>query len=221
VSHNLSALQRLCPTSILFEKGRIVAHGPTNDVIAQYLRHVVTSTSDCLDWRRSAPAHSAAWFDRAFIANMNGEPVSTVATGEQFKVGLEFTVREPIERLQVSIGILNGDTGEQIFGSAPQDSGLEPPTTPGRYRASVELPKDLFMARDYAIRTSLWTPEGGSIDWRDALTFTAVQTQSLSNSTPGGRAGLIALRCDWSLQRVADAAPSITDSSRSSIPSRS
>ena len=37
VSHNMNAVQRLCPSSILLERGRLVAHGGTPDVVTRYL----------------------------------------------------------------------------------------------------------------------------------------------------------------------------------------
>lgn len=38
VSHNLDAVRSLCPRSILIEDGRLVADGPTSDVIRRYLQ---------------------------------------------------------------------------------------------------------------------------------------------------------------------------------------
>jgi ABC-type polysaccharide/polyol phosphate transport system ATPase subunit len=38
ISHNLNAVQRLCPRTILMERGKIADDGPTNDVIARYLQ---------------------------------------------------------------------------------------------------------------------------------------------------------------------------------------
>lgn len=37
VSHNMNALQRLCPSSLLLDHGQLVAQGPTSSVIEQYL----------------------------------------------------------------------------------------------------------------------------------------------------------------------------------------
>lgn len=37
VSHNMSAIRQLCPTSIWLEDGRIAAHGPSSEVIDRYL----------------------------------------------------------------------------------------------------------------------------------------------------------------------------------------
>ena len=202
VSHNLPALQRLCPTSILFEKGRILAIGPTAEVIKRYLRHVTITAVDCLDWRRDEPVSKPAFFERVFVANTANEPVASVGTGDQVRVGLEFTVREVPKQLQVSIGLVDANTSEVIFSSSPQDAGVPSPGTPGRYRAFVELPADLFMPRPYIIRTVLWTPEGGAVDSLDFLSFQANPTISLHNSTPGGRAGLITLRCNWTVDAV-------------------
>lgn len=43
VSHNMNALQRLCPRSLLLNQGRLVAEGPTDAVIAQYLTERTTT----------------------------------------------------------------------------------------------------------------------------------------------------------------------------------
>jgi lipopolysaccharide transport system ATP-binding protein len=45
VSHNMNALQRLCPQSILLNKGRLVTQDGTSNVIEQYLSAVSSSTS--------------------------------------------------------------------------------------------------------------------------------------------------------------------------------
>jgi lipopolysaccharide transport system ATP-binding protein len=37
VTHNMGMIQRLCRESILLERGRLVAHGPTADIVARYL----------------------------------------------------------------------------------------------------------------------------------------------------------------------------------------
>src|SRR3954452_10005111 len=40
VSHNMSALEALCDRAVLLKRGRVVADGPTRDVIREYLRGV-------------------------------------------------------------------------------------------------------------------------------------------------------------------------------------
>jgi lipopolysaccharide transport system ATP-binding protein len=50
VSHNMNALQRLCPNSILLNHGRLVAQGQTKKVIEQYLSNVTTEATGPRCW---------------------------------------------------------------------------------------------------------------------------------------------------------------------------
>jgi ABC-type multidrug transport system ATPase subunit len=45
VSHNMNALQRLCPTSILLDHGRLVTHDKTSKVIEEYLSAASSESS--------------------------------------------------------------------------------------------------------------------------------------------------------------------------------
>lgn len=59
VSHNMNALQRLCPQSILLSHGQLVSHGKTSEVIKTYLTAVSSETAgpncpiDLMNQRRS------------------------------------------------------------------------------------------------------------------------------------------------------------------------
>jgi hypothetical protein len=89
-----------------------------------------------------------------------------------------------------------------IVSSSPQDAGLSPPTEPGHYRAVLQFPSELLVARSYGLTVVMWSPNHGTIDRVDDVGFQVLETASLSNSTPMGRVGLIALRCEWEIDRV-------------------
>jgi lipopolysaccharide transport system ATP-binding protein len=55
VSHNMDAVQRLCTRSILMERGRAVASGPTAEIVGQYLA------------RADAPSSAGAWIDLSSV----------------------------------------------------------------------------------------------------------------------------------------------------------
>ncbi len=40
VSHSMTAITRLCPRAMLFDRGRVIADGPAADVTAAYLRPI-------------------------------------------------------------------------------------------------------------------------------------------------------------------------------------
>jgi lipopolysaccharide transport system ATP-binding protein len=55
VSHNMDAVQRLCPRAVLLEHGRVVAAGATPGIVAQYLA------------RADAPSSAGAWIDLSSV----------------------------------------------------------------------------------------------------------------------------------------------------------
>jgi hypothetical protein len=55
VSHNMDAVQRLCGRAVLLERGRLVAAGPTPEIVAQYLA------------RADTPSSAGAWVDLSSV----------------------------------------------------------------------------------------------------------------------------------------------------------
>ena len=127
VSHNLSAVQRLCRSAILLSRGEVRAYGTAPDVTALYLKEAMT---EALSWRRPDGPKRDVCFNRIFLCDEEGEPVSCVTTWDSVRVVLEYAVHRRCRGLQVSIGLLDR-TGDQVFGSMPQDAGLSAPTDPG------------------------------------------------------------------------------------------
>jgi lipopolysaccharide transport system ATP-binding protein len=199
VSHNLAAVQRLCRTAILLDGGKIVASGTSAEVVSRYVQDGAQTS---LSWTRDTTAepNKAAFFQRVYLSDANGKEVGYVTTSSALGVTMEFVVQRRSRNLQISVGLLDGH-GDQIFGSSPQDSGLAPPIEPGHYRARISLPSEILLPKTYGIRAALWEPGVGGIDGVNALRFTAQETASLCNSTPEGRPGQLAIRCDWTMDR--------------------
>jgi len=199
VSHNMVAIQRLCLSVFLMADGNLAKHGDVEQVVNAYLD--AGSESKFL-WERSGDLTSKdASFLSVFIADEFGVPTSHVETGGCLRVCVEFVVEEPSPNIQLGVCLLD-DYGNQIFGSLPQDSGFSVPSNRGRYRATVEFIEDLLLPRAYSIKSILWVPETGILDCVQSISFIATETACLGNSTPGGRAGLISLRCSWSMIEI-------------------
>ena len=195
VSHNLGAVQRLCRTAVLLDHGEVKAHGAAPEVTALYLKEGMT---EALSWQRGDGPAGDVFFKRIFLCDGEGEPLSYVTTADTLRVVLEYKVRRRCRDLQVSVGLLDR-TGDQVFGSAPQDAGLSIPVGPGEYRAVVTLPPEILLAKTYGIRAALWLPGVGILDRKDGLIFNVQEAASLCNSNPEGRAGHLAIPCGWSI----------------------
>jgi lipopolysaccharide transport system ATP-binding protein len=197
VSHNLAAVQRLCRTAILLDGGKIVARGTSAEVVSRYVQDGAQTS---LSWTRDSTPDKAAYFQRVYVSDASGQELGYVTTNSSLGVTMEFVVNRRSRNLQVSVGLLD-ENGDQIFGSSPQDSEVAPPIEAGRYRARISLPAEILLPKTYGIRVALWEPGVGGIDTIDALKFVAQETASLCNSTPEGRPGQLAIRCDWAMDR--------------------
>jgi lipopolysaccharide transport system ATP-binding protein len=195
VSHNMPAVQRLCGTAIILKNGRMIAFDEVSSVVKIYLDN---GGNEVYSWVRDAEAGSDAYISKIMLVDQHYGNVTFVETGSDVRVAFEFIINNATKNLQVSVGLLD-EYGNVIFGSSPQDSGIGVPESPGKHRAIVTYPKDLLQPRLYGIRVVLWTPDNGILDCMDKIHFIPQETASLANSTPGGRAGIIAIRCKWNL----------------------
>ncbi len=197
VSHNMAAVQRFCSRALLLKEGRLAMVGDTEDVLAAYLAQGADAS---LRWKRNGVEnpHAPCYFTEIWLADEEDEPLSSVPTGGVCRIYLDFVIRAACRGLNLGVGLLDG-SDEQIFGTTPPDAGVSLPEAPGEYRACLVLPADLFMSRPYGILAVLWHPQMGTFDRLHALRFTPYETACLANSTAGGREGMIALRCDWSV----------------------
>ena len=194
VSHNIASIQRLCTSVILLKDGQVRASGNTLEVTRKYLEQGGTTT---FRWTRdSPPPPEGVYFEKVYLSDRHRREVEYVSTASTISVVMEFVVESQSRGLQLGVGVMS-DTGEQIFGTVPQDVGLAVPQTPGRYRAVVHLPEEMFLPRTYSIKTMLYYLTPQMLDCVDCPRFTVQEAASLGTNNPGGRTGFLALRCDW------------------------
>ena len=203
VSHALATVQRLCTSAILLTNGKIETQGPTEAVTSCYLDQT-NEAGTKLYWEREVPATSPAYFERVYLADESDQPVNYVSTASTLRVVLEFVLTKSFNQLQLGIGLLD-DAGGQIFGSVPEDSYLESPKAAGRYQAVMQFPPEILLGKTYGLKAMLYVPTPEMFDCVNSLRFEVQETASLGNNVQGGRAGFLAVRCDWHVQAIGDA----------------
>jgi lipopolysaccharide transport system ATP-binding protein len=111
VSHNLQAIRALCPRSILIDKGRVIADGPTSDVVQTYL----SSQSTQLDLRESSIADRAnrtggrVRFVSVQITDAAGSEKWAFIAGEEIHLKLGYEVMHPIESLGMQLAFVSAN----------------------------------------------------------------------------------------------------------------
>jgi lipopolysaccharide transport system ATP-binding protein len=140
VSHNMGAVQRLCPLSLLLDNGKIISYGETQRVLEEYLSSAVEKRFENHSLE-SLPRLSGLGenirFTRCSILNSQGKTRNHILFGESFSICLEATAREELRDLSIVIGI-DSFMEDRITSVASEDSDIlfsASPDQPLRVRA--------------------------------------------------------------------------------------
>jgi lipopolysaccharide transport system ATP-binding protein len=146
VSHNMTALRKLCPQAIRIEGGRIVESGNSEDVVNHYLQRNVDADLKC-EWNdpQTAPGDERVRLRsvRVIPQSDSDDPI-TVHT----PVRIEFIYWNYVPDTVLSVSmILNNAEEVCVFASASDFS----PRPAGLVRHTVTIPGDLLNAGSYYI----------------------------------------------------------------------
>lgn len=125
VSHNMGLVRSLCSRALLLEKGRVVAEGVPEEVIATYHQ-----TFDAREAAFEANAEERdAHLARAVLRDARGDAVTEIPCGESFSVALQMHVREGFSIPRPWIGVrIYTWYGELVAHLANREAGCELPS---------------------------------------------------------------------------------------------
>jgi lipopolysaccharide transport system ATP-binding protein len=179
VSHNLSAVQRLCEQSVWLEHGRVAAAGPTADVVGSYL-HQAGARQDggraVLGPNVTRIGTGTVKLTRASLLGAESKPVERVALGEPLAVEMMFDAGEPIDDAVVELGITSAD-GVRVATAQSIDADgslieIEPGTT--TVRAELDL---TLMPGEFHLDIAIHRLAGLTLDLVErVISFTALNT---------------------------------------------
>jgi lipopolysaccharide transport system ATP-binding protein len=135
VSHNLRAIAELCPRSILLEAGRVVAAGPSPQVIQTYLERAH-------DQGRNATS-KAVFISQTKVRRAQEDRVA-IESGEKVWVDVEVECTGPSEPLSVVL-FVNDDSHYEVFHTSTEYLGYPPVAMkPGeRFACTFEMELNL------------------------------------------------------------------------------
>ncbi len=117
VSHNMAAIQALCPRTLLIADGRLDFDGPTAQAIEKYLLHGQPrpGARDLAEYRVS---RGDAVLRSISVSGGDGEPRSVFATGSDIVLAFELSVAGSVRDPQIGLGVKNV-LGTRIFTLRP------------------------------------------------------------------------------------------------------
>ena len=203
ISHNLLAIQALCPRSIWIDKGLAVADGKTPAVLAAYAREA--APQQALDWEwgdhHAGPSGEGVRLRRAAVRPLDGRAEVPLDIRRSF--ALEFTYESTRERafLGGAVALYNQD-GALVFHAGPTEPPV--PCAPGRYRERCVVPADLL--NDGAYRATFELRDGDQLvlTARDVLAFEILDSVDGRFGWFGKWEGVVRPRLEWTSERIED-----------------
>jgi lipopolysaccharide transport system ATP-binding protein len=196
VSHNLTAVQALCPRTIWIDKGGLVADGETRQVLTGYLKSANdTGSAQERTWQADdAPSAGGIWLRRAVVRPAAGQLSDPIDVSSPIAVEFEFVVNQPTAEVTAGFQLIN-DQGIVVFDTGPDEGPVE--WRKGLHRLSATVPGDLLNSGSY--RAALMLYRDGEVDLQmpDLLGFDVLDSPDNRHGWYGTWPGVIRPRIAW------------------------
>jgi homopolymeric O-antigen transport system ATP-binding protein len=156
VSHNMAAVARLCQRAVLLEAGRLVACGPSQDIVDQYVRNVEQLSQLELGERTDRLGSQVLRFTGLELRDADGHAIPQAAAGQDISLALQYESRPGanLHDVQVAVNIRGRfeericslatwvAKGAHLFHELPQRGVVvcqipRLPLQPGRYSVNI------------------------------------------------------------------------------------
>jgi len=195
VSHNMPAVTRLCPRTVLLADGAVERDGPSPEVVHLYLQTAGgVAGSASREWAdpATAPGDAVARLRAVQVQDRSGKIRSTVKIREAVALRMEFDVLAEGRVLVPNVHLYNED-GTCIFVAGDLHSEWRGrPRMPGRYLSTAWIPGDLLAEGLVVVHVALseLRPVLVHFHERDAVAFQVVDSLD-GDSARGDFAGTL------------------------------
>jgi lipopolysaccharide transport system ATP-binding protein len=203
VSHNMSAIENLCPRTIWIDAGQMRMDGPSDKVIAAYLATFSESQRAAYDLEHvtGRSGNGAMRFTRVDFLDENDNPTAVFRCGKPLRARFHFRANESIRDPHFSMSVYS-DMGTRICTVSTWHAGnyirsLEPG------EASIDLVIDDLFLQPNRYYLSLWIASRGQVyDKIEHVIAIDVEESNAYNNQGRGvnaRWGLVYMPSRWSL----------------------
>ena len=169
VSHNLTAISRLCRHAIWLIEGKLASMGAAAHIVSDYLSESTIISRGV--WEASSST-SSSWLHSVRLTDVNGVELKSVSSAEPFLIEVSYDIVTPITGCSVALRLKTIE-GECILITHEGDS-TEWETTwrpRGRYRSQCFFPGDLLKPGVYSVNVGLFIRDVALDRREDAISF--------------------------------------------------
>ena len=198
VSHNVAAVQSLCKRCILLDNGRVIADGPTRQVIAAYLGGG-DATAPSRSWSAGdGPANDLVRLRGLRLEPAEGPAAAPLDITRPLRVVIDYERLARPGRPIVSL-LLHDAAGVLVFDTSNHEPA---PARPGLYRETCLIPGDLLNAGRYSLSVHLHSDEEASCELPDLIHFDLLDSARDRRGWYGEWEGVLRPRFRWTNERL-------------------
>jgi len=201
VSHNMAAITRLCPRTILLENGRVLADGPSPQVVGTYLR-AGTGTIAAREWTENAPGNEIARLKAVRVKTEDGRVAEEIDIREPVGIEMEFEVLQPGHVLVPNYHFYN-DEGVCAFITIEHDETWHRRPRPvGSYVATAWIPANFLAEGALSVGSAVSTFDPSMVHFyeADAVAFQVIDSldgDSARGDYTGNIPGVVRPLLEW------------------------
>ncbi len=213
VSHQLSAVRRLCTSALLLNEGRMVTSGAVQEVLERYLGGQGHPAERSWPDLKFAPGNDRVRLQSVAVRAL-GQSGAEIPIDSPVSVEVEFAILESPARelcidLQVKdlFGTVAFETANTRAASRNQSTWFVQDHEPGRYRARCTIPANFLNDLTYRVSVFVVTLSPFQIEAvaEDVLDFHVRDTGVLREPGRGGSwNGLVRVPFDWETEKVGE-----------------
>jgi lipopolysaccharide transport system ATP-binding protein len=193
VSHNMPAITRLCPRTILIENGTVAFDGPSAEAVNMYLGSG-TRTNAAREWNdlTTAPGNEIVRLCGVRVRSEHGEICESVDIRRAVGIEMEFEVLQSGHVLVPNYHFINQE-GVCVFVASEHDENWKRrPRPAGRYLSTAWIPGNFLTEGALIIGAAITTMDPQRIHFfeRDVVAFQIVDSLD-GNAARGDYAGSI------------------------------
>lgn len=157
VSHNMAAVTRLCRRAILLSKGRMIADGPSDKVVNEYLGSSWKVTSEQAWSGLGRPGNDVVKLSKVRVRTKDGYTAETFSIQEPVAIEMSYEVLAPGYVLVPKMDVIN-EEGTHLFASHDVGSEWRRQERPvGRYVSTIWIPGNFLAEGNVLVHTSIVT----------------------------------------------------------------
>jgi lipopolysaccharide transport system ATP-binding protein len=193
VSHNMAAITRLCPRTILLDHGHVLSDGPSHQVASEYLSGGLGTTA-AREWPdvSKAPGDEIVRLLAVRVRAENGEVHDVMDIREPVAIEMEFVVLQGGHKLTPNYHFFN-EHGVYLFVAGDNDPAwFDRPRPSGRFVSTAWIPGNLLAEGTIIVGAAVTTRDPEKIHFfeREAVAFQVIDSMD-GDSVRGGYSGHI------------------------------